>query len=139
MNKLGSTRAPDATWNLASIGPVVSEEMFENVDTHTYTHIHTYPRTTEAYLHYKLTYEPKGSGELKSVQIFIFPFSCEKKLVSHLSVKPQQMCSSPQFLLNPAKQELMKQGNLAQSIDTVGIFFLFSNLISVPQPWPWRS
>ena len=24
----------------------------------------TYPRTTEAYLYYKLTYDPKGSGEL---------------------------------------------------------------------------
>ena len=49
-------------WNLASIGPVVSEEkMFENVDIqHTHTHI----RTTEAYLYYKLTNEPKGSGEL---------------------------------------------------------------------------
>ena len=52
-----------STWNLASIGPVVSEEkMFEIVDTHIYTH--TYARTTEAYLYYKLTYEPKGSGEL---------------------------------------------------------------------------
>ena len=40
-------------------GPVVSEEkMFENVDTHTHT------QTTEAYLFYKLTNEPKGSGEL---------------------------------------------------------------------------
>ena len=45
------------TWNLASIGPVVSEEkMFENVDNN---NIHT-----EAYLYYKLTYEHKGSGEL---------------------------------------------------------------------------
>ena len=55
-------------WNLASIGLVVSEEkMFENVDIHTYTHIHAYihVRTREAYLYYKLTYEPKGSGELK--------------------------------------------------------------------------
>ena len=42
--------------NLASIGPVVSEEkMFENVDVHTY--IHTDDR---AYLHYKLTNEPKA-------------------------------------------------------------------------------
>ena len=40
--------------------PVVSgEKMFENVDKH----IHT--QTTEAYLYYKLTNEPKGSGELK--------------------------------------------------------------------------
>ena len=47
-------------WNLSSIGPVISEEkMFENVDTH--THIHTDDR---AYLYYKLTNEPKGSGEL---------------------------------------------------------------------------
>ena len=45
-------------WILASIGPVVSEKMFENVD------IHTHIRTTEAYLYYKLTNEPKGSGEL---------------------------------------------------------------------------
>ena len=49
-----------STWNLASIGQVVSEEMFENVDN-----THTYIRTTEAYLSYKLTTEPKGSGELK--------------------------------------------------------------------------
>ena len=34
--------------------------MFENVDN-----THTYERTTEAYLYYKLTNEPKGSGELK--------------------------------------------------------------------------
>ena len=53
-----------AIWNLASIGPVVSEEkMFENVDIH--THINTYTHTDyRAYLHYKLTNEPKGSGEL---------------------------------------------------------------------------
>ena len=48
--------------------PLVSEEMFENGDTHTYidTYIHTH-RLQEAYLYYKLTYEPKpkGSGELK--------------------------------------------------------------------------
>ena len=57
-------------WNLASIGPVVSEEkMFENVDIHTYIHtyihtcIHTYIHTHDrACLYYKLTYEPKGSG-----------------------------------------------------------------------------
>ena len=33
----------------------------DNVDTH------TYPQTTEAYQYYKLTYEPKGSGELKMI------------------------------------------------------------------------
>ena len=33
-------------WNLASIGPVVSEEMFENVDNYTRnTYIHTYTYT----------------------------------------------------------------------------------------------
>ena len=32
-------------------------------NTHTYTHTHI--RTIEAYLYYKLTNEPKGSGELK--------------------------------------------------------------------------
>ena len=47
-------------YTLASICPVVSEEIFENVDT-THTHI----RMTEAYIYYKLTNEPKGSGELK--------------------------------------------------------------------------
>ena len=66
-------------WNLASIGPVVSEEkMFENVDIHTYIHTytHTYIHTHitythiytyihEAFLYYQLTYELKGSGELK--------------------------------------------------------------------------
>ena len=46
---------------MASIGPVVSE-MFENVD---YTHMHTYERTTDACLYFKLANEPKGSGELK--------------------------------------------------------------------------
>ena len=102
LNKLGSTRAPDAAyyqvsrssafwfrrrfltcmgmatilvmwpgpvertfvppshggsiWNLTLIGPVVFDEMFENVDTHTY--IHTNIRKTEAYLSYKLTTEP---------------------------------------------------------------------------------
>ena len=45
--------------HLASIVSVVSEEkMFENVNN-----IHT--RTTQTYLYYKLTNEPKGSGELK--------------------------------------------------------------------------
>ena len=36
-----------STWNLASIGSVVSEEkMFENVDTPTYTHTHGQERPT---------------------------------------------------------------------------------------------
>ena len=49
-------------WNLASIGPLVSEEMFENVDMHTYTRtqIHTHIRTMEACLSYKLTSEPSA-------------------------------------------------------------------------------
>ena len=50
-------------WNLASIGPVVLEKMFEKVDN---THI----RTTEAYLDpisssLSLKAHPEGSGELK--------------------------------------------------------------------------
>ena len=50
-----------------SICPKISEEkMFENVDN-IYTYISTAERTTEAYLYYKLTNEPKGSGELKSM------------------------------------------------------------------------
>ena len=61
-------------WNLASIGPVVSEEkMFGNVHIHTHTYIHTHIHTYthictyihEAFLYYQLTYEPKGSGKLK--------------------------------------------------------------------------
>ena len=57
-----------STWNLTSIGPVVSEEMFENIDIHTtytYTHIHTHMRTPEPAYTISSPYEPKGSGELK--------------------------------------------------------------------------
>ena len=47
------------------MGFVVPEEkMFEYVDN---THIHTYKWTTEVYLYFKLTNEPKGSGELKNL------------------------------------------------------------------------
>ena len=44
--------APPKIW----LQSVVSEEMFENVGTHTFTHTHI--RTPEAYLSYKLTTEP---------------------------------------------------------------------------------
>ena len=59
-----------STWNLTSICPVVSEEMFENVDvhttyTHTHTHIHTHIRTTEPAYTISSPYEPTGSGEVK--------------------------------------------------------------------------
>ena len=56
---------------------MVSEEMFENVDTHTSIHtysVHTYTRTTEAYLYYKLTNEPKGLGEIKTEESVLFTF-----------------------------------------------------------------
>ena len=47
-----------STWNLTSIGPVVSEEkMFENENI---DNTHTYEQTTEAYLSYKLTNEPSA-------------------------------------------------------------------------------
>ena len=48
--------------------------MFENVDIqHTHTYTHTHIRTTEAYLYYKLTNEPKGLGELKGLfSAFLF-------------------------------------------------------------------
>ena len=54
--------------------------MFENVDNiHTYIHTYVhYKRTTEAYLYYKLTNEPKGSGELKYMS---FPFCSNKRLL----------------------------------------------------------
>ena len=67
-------------WNLTSISPVVSEEkMFENVDTHTHIHtyIYTYITDDSAYLYYKLTNEPKGSGELKKKKkkrVIFYPF-----------------------------------------------------------------
>ena len=48
-----------AIWNLASIGLVFSGRCL------THTHTQTHPRTTEAYLYYKLTNQPKGLGELK--------------------------------------------------------------------------
>ena len=51
---------------MASIGPVVSEEMFENVDIHTHT------RMREAYLYYKLTNDPKDSGELNELKILAY-------------------------------------------------------------------
>ena len=34
-----------------------------------HTHTHTYEWTTKAYLYYKLTNEPKGSGEVKTNNI----------------------------------------------------------------------
>ena len=47
-----------STWNLVSIGPAVLEKMFKNGGRR---------RTDDgACLYCKLTYEPKGSGELKS-------------------------------------------------------------------------
>ena len=50
------------------------KKTFENIDIqHTYTHTHI--RTTEAYLYYKLTNEPKGSGELK-----IYAFKLKRTL-----------------------------------------------------------
>ena len=51
------THGGSILWNLASIGLVASEEkMFQNVDVE---------QIAEACLYYKLTNEPKGSGELK--------------------------------------------------------------------------
>ena len=77
-------------WNLVWIGPVVSEKMFENVDIQ-YTHIPIHIRTTGAYLYYKLTNEPKGSGELKIVYFLSFywiwvlinPHSTNTSLIQH--------------------------------------------------------
>ena len=45
----------DSIWNLASIGPVVSEQMFKEDGRRTDD-----GRTTEAYLSYKLTNEPSA-------------------------------------------------------------------------------
>ena len=50
--------------------------MFENVDIQ-HTHPHTHIRTTEAYLYYKLTNEPKG--ELKKTKMKMHVFICNFK------------------------------------------------------------
>ena len=51
----------DSTWNLASIGPVVSEEkMFKECGRWTDDGRTDRRRTTEAYLSYKLTNEPSA-------------------------------------------------------------------------------
>ena len=42
-------------------------KMLTYIHTYMYIHVHTYIRTTEAYIYYKLTNEPKGSDELKKV------------------------------------------------------------------------
>ena len=64
-------------WNLASIGTMVSEEkMF----IWKYWHIHTYIRTTETCLYFKLTYEPGGSGELKTLQKWLVCCKCAQNI-----------------------------------------------------------
>ena len=51
----------DSIWNLASIGPVVSEEMFKECGRRTDNgRTDDGRRTTEAYLSYKLTNEPSA-------------------------------------------------------------------------------
>ena len=73
-------------WNLATIGPVVSEEKtFENVDN-----IHTYILTTDAYLFCKLTTEPKGSGELINVTIFAPCYLNQLSEIKYVSHKPRK-------------------------------------------------
>ena len=76
------------TWNLASIGTVVSEEnIFENVDG----------RTTHALLYYKLTYEPKSSGELKiRFRLFFISKSYTKFLAIIGLVVQRVICTSTQ-------------------------------------------
>ena len=52
----------DSTWNLASVGPVVSEKIFEN--THTHTHILAHQNTTaESCSRWK---NVEGGGALKA-------------------------------------------------------------------------
>ena len=63
--------------------------MFENVDIHTYT------RTPEAYLYFKLNNEPKGSGELinnKQTNFLLYAqitkrYICTEALAGHLKLK----------------------------------------------------
>ena len=56
-----------STWNLASIGPAVLEKkIFENGEQRT---------DDGACLYYKLTNEPKGSGELKTWGLFLADFN----------------------------------------------------------------
>ena len=62
-------------WNLASTGPVVSEEkMFEECGRRTTT-------DDRACLYYKLTHEPKDSDELIRTEITILRFHQEMKNV----------------------------------------------------------
>ena len=51
-----------STWNLASIGQVALEKMFENGGRRQQT-------DDEDCLYYKLTYEPKGSGVSLKAQV----------------------------------------------------------------------
>ena len=51
----------DSTWNLASIGQAVLEKIFENGGRR---------MDDGPWLYYKLTNEPKGSGELKKQNVW---------------------------------------------------------------------
>ena len=76
-----------STWNLASIGPVVSEEkMFENVD------IHTHGRQRPSY-----TMSSPVSLRLRWAKLKFFPnirvsqiYSCHNKQMSHDMTKPKK-------------------------------------------------
>ena len=54
----------DPIWELALIGPVVSEEMFKECGQRTDDGRPDRRRTTEAYLSYKLTNAPSAQREL---------------------------------------------------------------------------
>ena len=61
-----------STWNLASVGPVVSEKIFEHTHTHTQTHRHTYIHT---YIHilyatYIHTYAHQGASALNKLYMY---------------------------------------------------------------------
>ena len=79
--------------------------MFENVDTHTHTYIqHTEDRP---YLYYKLTNEPKGSGELKQTEtitlyIYFIKQVAQRATIAHLSPMCQGQISFQKLRTHPS-------------------------------------
>ena len=110
-------------WNLASIGPVVSEEkVFENVD------IHTYIRTTEAYLYYKLTNEPKGSSELKIslksdfIQFFV--------MILYMCIDQEQGLTTPWEQNFDVNRKILSLRSFVASFKTISLMSDFIQFFS---------
>ena len=136
-------------WSLAS-----EETMFENVDihtyihayihTHTYAHTHTHTHTHEAFLYYQLTYEPKGSGELKRSffqrKEFIFSEHGEGTRISqwwaYLSSMPMMPIYGKKHKKSPPEAHGRWLGNLVCSIGWSSTT-MFVQMITMGWPWPF--